>query len=580
MKRLRLSLAQINPTVGDIKGNTKKVIDYINMAQGLEADIVAFPEMCISGYPPEDLLMRSRFIDENITALSEIKSHTKDIMAIVGFVDRADDIYNAASIMYNNEIIDIYHKIFLPNYGVFDEMRYFQAGSSIPVYSIGGVLVGVNICEDIWYPTGPAYIQCLHGAQLIININASPFAINKAQTKETMLSTRASDNCAILAYVNTVGGQDELVFDGRSLIIGSDGEVLIRGKSFREDLITADLEIDRLSRFHDSRLRVTKASGGYRTGDLKTREILIHDKPLSDSHKPKPSITYIEPKNICVEQEVFEALVLGSRDYIKKNGFSSAIIGLSGGIDSSIVAAIAVSAIGKDNVKGLFMPSKYTSELSGQDVDRLAENLGIEVFTIGINDILEGYFHSLSQIFAGTAADTTEENLQARIRGNLLMAYSNKFGAVALTTGNKSEMSVGYATLYGDMAGGFAVIKDVPKTFIYRLCRWLNERDGVEIIPQSVLLKEPTAELRPNQKDTDSLPPYEMLDPVLEAYIEKDFDFEEITELIDRDTAKKVIGMVNKSEYKRRQSPPGIKITRKAFGRDRRMPITNCYKEI
>ncbi|MBF0472518.1 MAG: NAD+ synthase [Nitrospirae bacterium] len=575
MKRLRLTLAQINPTVGDIRGNTNKIIDYINKAMELDVDIIAFPEMCISGYPPEDLLMKSRFIDENIEALNEIRKYAGDIVVIVGFVDRKDDIYNALAVIYKNEIIDIYHKIFLPNYGVFDEMRYFQTGRVIPVYSIGGVTVGVNICEDIWFPSGPAYKQSLLGAELIININASPYAINKAQFKETMLSTRASDNSAVLAYVNTVGGQDELVFDGRSLIIDQSGEILYRGKAFKEELLTVDLKIDRLSRLHDPRRRA-EIRGGHKKWDFEAKNIFIHDK----SYKSRQSITYSEPKKISVEEEVFEALVLGTRDYIKKNGFSSVIIGLSGGIDSSVVAAIAVEAIGRDCVKGLFMPSKYTSKESIADVKSLAKNLGIEVFTIGINEIFEDYIYSLRYIFANKLTDTTEENLQARIRGNLMMAYSNKFGSLVLTTGNKSEMSVGYATLYGDMAGGFAVIKDVPKTFIYRLCRWLNERDGVEIIPQNVLVKEPTAELKLNQKDSDSLPPYDELDLVLEAFIEKDCSLEElVSNGMDNETVKKVIGMVNKSEYKRRQSPPGIKITRKAFGRDRRMPITNRYKD-
>lgn len=579
MKRLRLSLAQINPTVGDIKGNTKKIIDYIKMAAELGADIIALPEMCITGYPPEDLLMKTRFIDENIEALSEIKPYTSGIVVMVGFVDKCDDIYNSLAVIYNNEIIDIYHKIYLPNYGVFDEMRYFQSGTAIPLYSIKAVKVGVNICEDIWYPLGPAYKQSLLGADVIININASPYAINKAKFKETMLCTRASDNAAILAYVNTVGGQDELVFDGRSLIIDQDGEVLLRGKSFQEDLLTVDLDIDRVlnSRLQKGRQRAQHKNvelGAPNTFEIK--KIFIHDMPF----KHNPLIKYCEPKKILIEEEVFNALLIGTRDYIRKNGFTSVIIGLSGGIDSSIVAAIAVEAIGKDNVKGLFMPSRYTSASSEEDVKILAENLGIEVITIGIDDILNGYFKSLKILFAKTKTDTTEENLQARIRGNLMMAYSNKFGALVLTTGNKSEMSVGYATLYGDMAGGFAVIKDVPKTLIYRLCRWLNEKHDRTIIPESVLIKEPTAELRPNQRDSDTLPPYPELDEVLEAYIERDFDYEEIVSLgIDAKTVTEVIKMINKSEYKRRQSPPGIKITRKSFGRDRRVPITNCYKE-
>ncbi len=573
MKTLRLALAQINTTVGDLDGNTEKIIDYINKAYEFSADVVAFPELCVTGYPPEDLLLKPQFIKDNIEKLNIIRKSVRDFVVIVGFVNKLDDIYNAAATLYNCEIIDIYNKIYLPNYGVFDELRYFQSGDTIPVYDIGGVLVGVNICEDIWYPHGPAYKQSLFGAELIININASPYDINKMCQRETMLSTRASDNSVIVASLNTVGGQDELIFDGSSIIVNQKGEIIKRGKQFAEELIIYDLDIEAvfMARIRDPRRRqeIKKVT------DEDIKRVFIHRNKFLSKPPLKEQIIELMHKN----EEIYNALVLGTRDYVQKNGFRSVIIGLSGGVDPSFVATIAVDAIGPENVMGLLMPSPYTSAESIEDARQLADNLKIKIYEIPITNIFKDYLNELEKFFKGKKEDITEENLQARIRGNILMAFSNKFGALVLTTGNKSEMSVGYATLYGDMAGGFAVIKDVPKTMVFDLCKWRNKKEGKAHIPDRVIFKEPSAELKRDQKDTDSLPPYEILDPVLDAYIEEDMNFEEMLTLgCETECTQMVINMIDRNEYKRRQSPPGIKITRRAFGKDRRFPITNKYK--
>ncbi len=574
MRTLRLALAQINPTVGDLDGNKKKIEAYIKEARAKAADIIAFPELCITGYPPEDLLLKPQFIKDNLAALNALKKATKGITAIIGFVDQKDDIYNAAAILHDGEIVDVYHKMYLPNYGVFDEYRYFQVGRMYPVYSIKGITFGVNICEDIWYPEGPTMIQALAGAELIININASPYHIGKGAFREKMLSTRASDSNVIVAYVNTVGGQDELVFDGHSLIIDQRGTVLSRGRQFEEDIPIMDLNIDAVfrGRLHDPRVRQKKLAI---TEDM-VKRIEI---PYEVMPQKKPRLKEKQNELFGETEEIYNALVLGTRDYVIKNGFKGVLIGLSGGIDSCLVAAIAVDAIGKKNVRGIFMPSQYTSRESREDALALAKNLDIKMTDIPIDGIFSSYLNTLSREFNGRQKDTTEENLQARIRGNILMAFSNKFGWLVLTTGNKSEMSVGYATLYGDMAGGFAVIKDVPKTLVYKLAEWRNKKEGRELIPQRVLWKEPTAELKPNQKDTDTLPPYPVLDPILKAYIEDDRSFDEIIGLgCEPECAQRVVMMIERSEYKRRQAPPGIKITPRAFGRDRRFPITNRYR--
>jgi NAD+ synthase (glutamine-hydrolysing) len=574
---MRIALAQINPTVGDLEGNVSKIIDYLQRAKRVDADLIAFPELAVTGYPPEDLLLKSQFIDDNLQALKRIQESVSDITAIIGFVDRKNDIYNAAALIHNKEIIDVYHKVYLPNYGVFDEYRYFRAGVRYPIYRIGDAWIGINICEDIWYPEGPARIQSLAGAELILNINASPYHIGKGRLREEMLSTRAFDNRVILAYLNTVGGQDELVFDGHSLILDQEGNVIIRGKQFEEDLIIADLNFEGImkKRLHTPRRRQEVMNPEKGT----VEKITVSRKKLSHKEKRLP----VRPKSgyraFDTMEEVYTALILGTSDYVNKNGFKGVVIGLSGGIDSSLVAAIAADALNAQNVNGLFMPSPYTSKGSREDAYALADNLGIRVREVPIDTIMKSYRNALKKDFSGKPSDVTEENLQARIRGNILMAFSNKFGWLVLTTGNKSEMSVGYATLYGDMAGGFAVIKDVPKTMVYQLCRWKNDHAGRVIIPERMFTKEPTAELRPGQKDSDTLPPYSVLDPILKAYIEEDRTFEEILSFgYDVEGSRKVIRMIDSSEYKRRQSPPGIKITQKAFGRDRRFPITNRYR--
>lgn len=578
MKSLRIALAQINPTVGDLEGNVAKIRDYLKMAEKENADIVAFPELAVTGYPPEDLLLKSQFIDDNLRALTRIQESVSSVTAIVGFVDRKGDLFNAAAILYGGKCIDVYHKVLLPNYGVFDEHRYFRAGSRYPLYRIGRVWVGVNICEDIWHPEGPARIQASAGAAIIININASPYHMGKGKLREEMLRKRASENKITLAYLNIVGGQDELVFDGRSLILNPEGKVEARGPICAEDLIVADVDIMVGVARHTDRIERTPIKTCIEEGSIQRIVITENAAP-----RKRPKRSELHPaahsEGDDLMEEVYSALVLGTSDYVRKNGFAAVVIGLSGGIDSSLVATIAVDALGAANVNGLFMPSPYTSAESREDAVALARNLGIHMREVPISAIMERYFTALEKDFQSIPADVTEENIQARIRGNILMAFSNKFGWLVLTTGNKSEMSVGYATLYGDMAGGFSVIKDVPKTMVYEICRWKNERSGRTIIPDRVFLKEPSAELKPGQKDSDILPPYSVLDTILKAYIEEDRTFEEIVALgYDAEETRKVIRMVDSSEYKRRQSPPGIKITQKAFGRDRRFPITNKYR--
>jgi NAD+ synthase (glutamine-hydrolysing) len=577
VRPLRIALAQINPTVGDFEGNVSKISNYIEESVKAGAQLVVFPELAITGYPPEDLLLKTHFIEDNLEALRKVQKKVKDIVAVVGFVDRRDDIYNAAAIVYNEKLVGTYHKMYLPNYGVFDELRYFQAGRRCAVYRIRDVCFGVNICEDIWYPEGPARMQALAGAEVIININASPYRIGKNKFRVNMLSTRASDSIAIVVYLNTVGGQDELVFDGDSLVLDENGDVSARGKPFKEDLVIADLDLDpvRMKRFHAPRRR----QEAVKLEKDAVEEIVIPVEEKVHKERTLPLLPSAGYKALEPVEEVYEALVLGTSEYVRKNGFKGVVIGQSGGIDSSLVSTIAADAVGRGNVTGLFMPSPYTSKESREDVFSLANNLGIEVVEVPIHSIFKSYLDALKEIFRGLPENVTEENIQARIRGNILMAFSNKFGRLVLTTGNKSEMSVGYATLYGDMAGGFAVIKDVPKTMVYELCRWKNKREERVVIPDRVILKEPSAELKPNQKDTDTLPPYSLLDPVLKAYIEDDKGVDEILSLgCEAEAVKKIIRMVDTSEYKRRQAPPGIKITQRAFGRDRRFPITNKYR--
>jgi NAD+ synthase (glutamine-hydrolysing) len=571
-----MAMAQINTTVGDFDGNIRKIMGAVDNARSAGADIITLPELAVCGYPPEDLLFKPTFIQANLDSLQKIAEAAKGITVITGFVDTDGDIYNAAAILHSGKIAGVYHKIYLPNYGVFDENRYFHAGKDCPIFMISGVAVGITICEDIWYEAGPATVQASAGAEVIVNISASPYHAGKGTFRERMIATRASDTVAIFAYNNAVGGQDELVFDGHSVIMDEKGILIARGKQFEEDLIIADLDVESVfrARLHDPRQR---------------KETLLADQKqwqqtriiVSETSSPinRRLLEKQQPGVLDLPAEVYRALVLGTRDYVQKNGFKKVVIGLSGGIDSTIVATIAVDALGVDNVIGVSMPSHFSSEGSKDDARKLAENLKIQLLSISIEDVYKVYLKTLSQPFNGTQPDTTEENIQARIRGNLLMALSNKFGWLVLTTGNKSEYATGYTTLYGDMAGGFAVLKDVPKTMVYKIARCRNELAVYELIPESIFTKPPSAELRPDQKDTDSLPPYETLDPILTAYVEDDKSVEQIIALgFDKIVVQKTAKLVDSSEYKRRQAPPGIKITPRAFGRDRRPPITNQFK--
>ena len=574
MRTLRLALAQINPTVGDLGGNCRKIVDYLGRARDLGADLVAFPELAVTGYPPEDLLLKPAFVADNRAVLDEIVAQTCGITAVVGFVDVDDDLYNAAAVASDGALRGVYHKHFLPTYGVFDEDRYFRRGTVAPVFVVNGVAVGVNICEDIWYPGGPLALQAAAGAEVIVNINGSPFHAGKRDYRYKMLATRAGDHAILLAYLNLVGGQDELVFDGASAIFDPSGRPVAVGPSFEEALIVADLDVEAVfrARLHDPRRRKEPPPS-----EALVPRIVISTVPAGRARPPLPPASAAPLDRLA---EIYQALVVGTRDYVRKNGFTDVVIGLSGGIDSSLVAVIAADALGPEHVLGVSMPSRFSSPGSRSDAQELAENLGIRFLTVPIEPAHRAYLEMLAEPFAGTPPGVTEENLQARIRGNILMALSNKFGSLVLTTGNKSELAVGYATLYGDMAGGFAVIKDVFKTTVYELARWRNAQAGRDLIPRAVLEKEPSAELRPNQRDVDSLPPYELLDPILRAYVEEDRSQAElIARGFDPATVRRVVRMVDLSEYKRRQAPPGPKITPRAFGRDRRLPITNRYRD-
>jgi len=576
MRRLRIGMAQINTTVGDFAGNLKKILGGISEARASGVDLVTFPELAICGYPPEDLLLKPQFIDENLKSLDRVIESSAGLNIIIGFVDAKNDIYNAAAVLHDRKLVGVYHKVYLPNYGVFDENRYFQSGREHPVYVIDGITVGINICEDIWYEAGPATAQAYSGAEVLVNISASPYHLDKGNWRERMLGTRASDNVVIVAYNNLVGGQDELVFDGNSMVLDEKGQLIARGKQFDEDLVVVDLDVEAVfrARLHDPKWR--KEGILPQNSQWRGSRIVVSEMPTST---PKPALTRRKLKVLNLNEEVYEALVLGTRDYVQKNGFNKVVIGLSGGIDSSLVAAIAVDALGSSNVIGVAMPSRYSSTSSLSDAKLLAKSLGIKLINVSIDKIFQAYLETLTPPFAGTEPNVAEENIQARIRGNILMALSNKFGWLALTTGNKSEIATGYTTLYGDMAGGFAVIKDVPKTMVYELARYRNSSAGLELIPATVIDKVPSAELKPDQRDSDNLPPYEVLDPVLTAYVEEDKSIEQImAKGFDKEVVEQVAQLVDGSEYKRRQAPPGIKITPRAFGRDRRLPITNRFK--
>ena len=577
MRRLRIAMAQINTTVGDFDGNVKKILGAIDTARIFKADIITLPELAICGYPPEDLLFKPQFIQANLQSLQKIIETSNGITVVVGFVDSDGDIYNAAALISDGKLIGTYHKIYLPNYGVFDENRYFRAGNECPVYIINGIGIGINVCEDIWYEAGPATVQAYSGAEVIINISASPYHRGKGESREKMIATRASDTVAIFAYNNLIGGQDELVFDGHSCIFDERGNLVTRGKQFEEDFIVADLDIESVfrARLHDPRWR-KESPALEKTGWHQTKTIVS----TTSSTNPKTPLKTRYDTVLDPVAEVYQALVLGTRDYIRKNGFEKVVIGLSGGVDSAMVATIAVDALGKDNVIGISMPSRYSSTGSVEDTKVLVKNLGIKLKTITIEKAFQSYLDTLTESFGGTKPDSTEENLQARVRGNLLMALSNKFGWLVLTTGNKSEMATGYTTLYGDMAGGFAVIKDVPKTLVYKLAKYRNAQAGYDLVPAPIIEKPPSAELRPDQKDSDSLPPYEILDSILTAYVEEDKSVDQIVALgFDKATVQKTAKLVDRSEYKRRQAPPGVKITSRSFGRDRRLPLTSLFKE-
>jgi NAD+ synthase (glutamine-hydrolysing) len=572
---VRIALAQVNSIVGDLPGNSRKVMDFIARAREMGSDLVAFPELVLTGYPPEDLLLRPDFIDQNQAALDEVTRATRGITAIVGFAQRAEDVYNAAAIAHDGEIAGVYHKSHLPNYSVFDEVRYFRPGRNPFVCKRGALTFGVNICEDIWLPSNLNQLAVYGDADLVINLSSSPFHMGKALARDRMLATRAQDAVSIIAFVNSVGGQDELVFDGNSRIFGPRGNTLAVAKAFEEDLVVLDIDLDEV---FSARLK-----------DPRSRELQQRDEPedpipiveLSPVAEPqRPALKAHAVQTPAGEAEVYEALILGTRDYVRKNGFERVVLGVSGGIDSALTASVAVDALGPENVTAAFMPSPITVKESEEDAVALTKNLGIKLFTLPIAAEMEAYRKTLAPVFEGCPEDVTEENIQSRIRGNFLMALSNKFGWLVLTTGNKSEFATGYTTLYGDMAGGFAVLKDVQKTMVYELARYRNKRAARDAwIPERTISRPPTAELRSGQLDTDSLPSYDVLDPILRAYVEEDWEVDRIVSMgHDRALVERIIRMVDRAEYKRRQAPPGIRITPRALGKDRRLPITNRHQ--
>ena len=576
---MKIALAQINTVVGDVWGNVEKAADALDRAVDDGAGLVAFPELTITGYPPQDLLLRPSFIRDNLDALSEFAEKVPEgVAAAIGFADLNGDLYNACAVVSGGKILYRYYKQYLPNYSVFDENRYFRGGQGAPpILKTGHTLVGLSVCEDIWYPAGPPRDQAIGGAGVLLNISASPYHRLKGDARERMLSVRADDYGCYVVFCNLVGGQDELVFDGRSLVFDPEGRLIARAKQFEEDLLFVDVYPEE-SLIHHLQEPLLRKESLYREPEVV--EILPPEPGIPIALADVPGTEYRVEPPLSEEGEVLEALVLGLGDYFRKNGFSHAVIGLSGGIDSSTGAAITAQALGAENVTAVLMPSEYTSEQSNADAEAVVKNLGIEAYTIPIGTAFDAYNEMLEEVFEGLPKDETEENIQARIRGNILMALSNKFGWVVVSTGNKSETSVGYTTLYGDTAGGFSVIQDVPKTLVYRIARHINEVEGREIIPDSVLTKEPTAELRADQRDVDSLPPYDVLDPILEAYVEEDKGIGEIVAAgHDEEDVRDVIKRVEAAEYKRRQSPTGIKVTPRAFGRERRMPITHRYFE-
>jgi NAD+ synthase (glutamine-hydrolysing) len=569
---LRIALAQLNPTVGDLEGNLAKLIEAYDRADALGCDVIAYPELSITGYPPEDLVLKPRFVADNLATLERFAAHTRGCAAVVGFVDSDRDIYNAAAVCVNGEVIGTYRKRLLPNYAVFDEARTFTAGTDndpLELYEIAGAKVGISICEDIWSPFGPLATQAAGGAEVSININGSPYHWEKDAGRERMVATRAQDAHTAIVYVNQVGGQDELVFDGGSFVVDADGTLLARSPQFVEDLSIVDVPVDAVYRH-----RLLDPRGKRTDAELPIVHVSSESRRPAGAPVESPIAEPLDP-----DHELYRALVLGTRDYCRKNRFTDVVIGLSGGIDSTIVAVIAADALGPEHVHGVSMPSRYSSDHSKSDAERLAENLGIDYRTISIEPAFQAYIDMLAPSFADRTPGLTYENIQSRCRGQALMALSNEFGWMVLTTGNKSEMAVGYFTIYGDSVGGYAVIKDVMKTRVYDICRWVNRSRGFELIPEGVITKPPSAELRPDQRDDQSLPPYEVLDPILELYVEHDRTAAEIIELgHDAELVRRVTRLVDIAEYKRYQCPPGVRVTIKAFGRDRRLPITNAYR--
>ena len=570
---LRIALAQINATVGDIEGNTAAIVDALRRAREARAQIAVFPELAVNGYPPEDLLLKTHFLAAGRRAVDEIAAEVGDMVALVGFAELAEDVYNALAVLAGGRVQGIYRKIYLPNYGVFDEHRYFQVGDTPAIMRVNGATIGLTICEDIWEPGPPASEEAVAGAEVIVNISASPYHLGKGAERERMLTQRARDNLAYVVFCNLVGGQDELVFDGYSLVVDQDGALVARGPQFEEDLVVCDIDP---TTAQQARLRDTRHRPAARARRLTLPMLADVDAP---ARHDATEVGGPRAKPLDLDSEVYAALCVGVRDYVAKNGFQRVVLGLSGGIDSALTACIAVDALGAEQVACAVMPSPHSSEETQRDARTLAANLGVECFELGLEPAMRAYDEVLGDAFAGTEPGLAEENVQARIRGNLLMALSNKFGWLVLTTGNKSEYSVGYTTLYGDMAGGFAVLKDVPKTLVYRLARYRNSVSATGLIPDSVLERAPSAELKPGQRDEDTLPPYDMLDAILVEYIEEDQDREQLIRRgLPADVVDKVIELVDRAEYKRRQAPPGIKISTKAFGRDRRLPITNKFR--
>ena len=573
---LRVALAQLNPTVGDLDGNLKLLTEAYDRADDAGCDLVAFPELSITGYPPEDLVLKPGFVAANRAALDAFAAQTRGCAAVVGFVDADRDLYNAAAVCANGAIVGVYRKRLLPNYAVFDEQRYFTPGSGgadgndpLELFEIGGVKIGVSICEDIWSPFGPLTEQAAGGAELSVNINGSPYHWEKDTGRERMVATRAQDAHTPIVYVNQVGGQDELVFDGGSFVVNRDGHLIARAPQFVEDLMVVDVPIPPVyrGRLLDPRGKATHA----------------HLPVVHVSAEPRsagaPLVDAPMAASLDRHRELYDALVLGTRDYLHKNGFTDVVIGLSGGIDSTLVACIAADALGPEHVHGVSMPSRYSSDHSKSDAALLAENLGIDHRTISIEPAFQAYLDMLAPSFEGREPGLTYENIQSRCRGQILMALSNEMGWMVLTTGNKSELAVGYFTIYGDSVGGYAVIKDVLKLEVYELCRYVNRAAGRDVIPPDVITKPPSAELRPDQRDDQSLPAYEVLDPILELYVEGDHTAEEIIEMgHDETLVRRIARLVDIAEYKRRQSPPGVRVTTKAFGKDRRMPITHGYR--